>query len=197
MAHTDSLLKFEIDRWEQDARVYYHANCYNYAINVIDSKYSGGAFIPELKPGEMAIRRRLWPDQKRIRREIKRLRNPESLLQMMFDPRRFETYAATRIRLFTDDGLRFLGTEQFSTQGGYPVALFFREIGKDSLQWFRRMDYHWYVLRQDEAGRSFWGCKFLNGGVKVLAGKSIFTDAISRGYNHFAGYFLRPDDMDV
>jgi hypothetical protein len=189
------LLPFDIDKWE-GGQAYFEGNCYNYALDIADSKYNGGAFIPKLRPGELAMRRKYWPDRKRIRKHIRKLTNPESLVQKMFDPKRVEHYIETRIKGAIADGLQFLGEEASFPDNGYPLALFFRGMGKTSHSWFRTMDYHWYSMRQDDVGNRYWACKFLNGGVKVLDGQSVFTDALHRGYEHFAGYFSRPYDLD-
>lgn len=197
MGAAHSLLTFDLDTWEYDAESLYGANCYNYAVNLMVSRYSGGEFMRCLSPGEISVRRRFWPDKKRIAKELKRLKDPESLMQKMFDARRFEHYVETRLKNFTDDGLIFLGQEASFPDKGYPMALFFRGMDEQSHSWFRRLDYHWYCLRRDDIDRPFWACKFLNSGIKILDGESIFTHALNKGYNHFGGYFCRPWEMDV
>ncbi len=190
------LLPFDIDKWERDRQAFFDGNCYNYALDITHSQYNGGKFIGKLRPGELGMRRKLWPDQSRIKNEIKKLNDPETLMQKMFDPKRFEHYVETRIKGAVSDGLVFLGEETSFPDNGYPLALFFRNTGKTSHSWFKTMDYHWYSMRQDDVGNPYWACKFLNGGVKVLDGASVFTDAFHRGYDHFAGYFSRPWDLN-
>ena len=194
---TANLLHFDIDKWERDPQAFFHGNCYNYALDITHSKYNGDEFMPKLRPGELAIRRKLWPDAKRIKKEIRKLGNPEKMLQKMFEHQRFEDYAEARKQGAIADGLRFLGEEASFPEDGWPLALFMRNIGKTSHSWFRTMDYHWYSMRKDDIGTPYWACKFLNGGVMVLDNVSVFTDALNRGYDHFGGYFSRPFTLDV
>lgn len=191
-----ALLTFDIYKWEQNPKAFFEGNCYNYALDIWESKYNDSAVLPKLRPGELAMRRSLWPDTKRIKKELKKLNNPESLMQKMFDPKRFEHYVETRVQGAIADGLRFLGEEASFPEDGWPLALFLRNTGKTSHSWFKTMDYHWYCMRKDDIGNPYWTCKFLNGGVKVLDNVSVFTDALNRGYDHFGGYFSRPYNLD-
>lgn len=161
-------------------------NCYRFAMDVQKDLFEEA---DKLQPGYLVIMRQLlrssigvgdsWGEYYKIRMSL-------------WDDPDMSSYAAAIVEQVKKDGLIPLGFDFSLKAGGFPMALFVSSKERTIAN-----DYHWYALRCDEAGRLLWACKYPTDVVKVFDDSSmIFEDARNNSYQHFAGYFFRPYNLE-
>lgn len=177
-------------------------NCYQFALNVLRSKYllPKESEIRGLDPGDLTLRRKFCKQP-----EAYKSAEDQGYKFILENAKSAENLAKFYVARAIEDGCQYTGSELSFQKGGFPIALFIQSADDKfaDRDYLSGPDYHVYApRRKNNRGNGMaWTGKALNKKLWYVDDSDIFRDIESKGGGQssrtfFAGYLWRPNNLD-